>query len=152
LPPVFPHAVASANTHDMPPFAAFWQGLDVDDRVDLGILDRPMAQEEHRKRQEAIRALVHFLQQRGWLAKHPAPDSTETLRACLEYLSAGPSQVVLANLEDLWSETQPQNVPGTWKERPNWQRRARFALEGLGQVPQATQILAKIDALVKRGD
>jgi 4-alpha-glucanotransferase len=151
LPPVFSHAVASVNTHDMPPFAAFWQGLDVDDRVDLGILDRPMAQEEHRKRQEAIRALVHFLQQRGWLAKHLAPDSTATLRACLEYLSAGPSQVVLANLEDLWSETQPQNVPGTWKERPNWQRRARYALEGLGQVPQATQILAKIDALVKHG-
>ena len=27
LSPIFPGAVASLNTHDMPTFAAFWQGL-----------------------------------------------------------------------------------------------------------------------------
>jgi 4-alpha-glucanotransferase len=151
LPAVFPHAVASVNTHDMPQFAAFWQGLDVDDRVDLGILEQPVAQEEHRKRQEAVGALARFLQRKGWLPERSSPDATAVLRACLEYLSAGPSRVVLANLEDLWSETQPQNVPGTWKERPNWRRRIRYPLETLPQVPQAMEILAKIHSLVKRG-
>ena len=31
--------VAGVNTHDMPPFASFWAGLDLDDRKDLGLLD-----------------------------------------------------------------------------------------------------------------
>ena len=40
LPPVPAEVVASFNTHDMPPFARFWQGLDIQDRQDMGLLDQ----------------------------------------------------------------------------------------------------------------
>jgi 4-alpha-glucanotransferase len=149
LPPVFPHAVASVNTHDMPTFAAFWQGLDVDDRVDLGILDQSVAEEEHRKRQAALATLLQFLVNNHWLPPETACDARAVLQAALEYMSAGPSGIVLVNLEDLWAETMPQNVPGTWKERPNWRRRARHGLEDLDQVPGAATLLNRIDTLVK---
>ena len=36
-------SVACLNTHDMPTFASFWNGLDVEDRVSLGFLDRAAA-------------------------------------------------------------------------------------------------------------
>src|SRR5205807_666967 len=64
-----------------------------------------------------------------------AADVPAVLRACLEYLAAEPSGVVLANLEDLWQETESQNVPGTSTERPNWRHKARHALEELDRVP-----------------
>ena len=34
------NSVVSLNTHDMPPFAAFWQGLDIDLRRRIGLLDK----------------------------------------------------------------------------------------------------------------
>jgi 4-alpha-glucanotransferase len=47
----------------------------------------------------------------------------------LERLSASRARYVLVNLEDLWLEPEPQNVPGTSDERPNWKRRASRSLD-----------------------
>lgn len=51
------------------------------------------------------------------------------LEACLRWLRASPAELVLVNLEDLWEEEKPQNVPGTSTERPNWRRKARLSIE-----------------------
>ena len=32
-------------------------------------------------------------------------------------------------LEDLWLETERQNIPGTTDEHPNWRRPLRYSLE-----------------------
>jgi 1,4-alpha-glucan branching enzyme len=45
-------------------------------------------------------------------------------------------------MEDLWGETKPQNVPGTYLERPNWQRRAKLGLHELSEHPEVEQTLA----------
>jgi 4-alpha-glucanotransferase len=54
---------------------------------------------------------------------------------------------VLVNLEDLWHETKPQNVPGTSAERPNWRRRARYTIHQLMREPVHTDALADVDRL-----
>jgi 4-alpha-glucanotransferase len=149
LAPIFPGAVASLNTHDMPTFAAFWQGLDIADREDLGILDAATAAAERTRRREMIRAVEAFLKERGFL-KDPR-DPLAVLRACLNYLSTGPGQVALANVEDFWLEKNPQNVPGTWKERPNWKRRAKHPLEEFTKMPAVLQALRDMDRLAKQG-
>ena len=121
-------SLAGLNTHDMPPFAAFWAGCD-----------------------DALRAsLAAFLRDRGWLAA-PTAETGEVLRACLKYLAAGRARVVLVNLEDLWLETEPQNVPGTGAERPNWQRKARHALEELDRVPGLRETLGEVNLLRRKG-
>jgi 4-alpha-glucanotransferase len=51
------------------------------------------------------------------------------VEACLKWLRASPAELVLVNLEDLWTEEKPQNVPGTSTERPNWRRKARLSIE-----------------------
>jgi len=48
---------------------------------------------------------------------------------------------VTVNLEDLWLEPRPQNVPGTGPEQPNWRRRARHGLEALRALPGVTAAL-----------
>ena len=149
LAPIFPGAVASLNTHDMPTFAAFWQGLDIADREDLGILDAATAAAERTRRRELIGAVQTFLQKRGLLKD--ARDPLAVLRACLSYLSTGPGRVALANVEDFWLEKEPQNVPGTWHERPNWQRRAKHSLEEFTQMPAVLQALREMDRIAKQG-
>ena len=73
------------------------------------------------------------------------------LRACLNFLATGPGRVALANVEDFWLEMQPQNVPGTWRERPNWTRRAKHALEEFTKMPAVLQALREMDRIVKQG-
>jgi 4-alpha-glucanotransferase len=149
LAPIFPGAVASINTHDMPTFAGFWKGLDIDDREDLGILDKKTAAEERVRRRELIAKIEAFLRQRGFLKETRDPGAV--LRACLSFLATGPGRVALANVEDFWLETQPQNVPGTWRERPNWTRRAKHSLEEFTKLPAVLQALCEMDRVVKEG-
>ncbi|MBI2862126.1 MAG: 4-alpha-glucanotransferase [Chloroflexi bacterium] len=144
-------SVASLNTHDMPPFAAYWRGMDIEDRLELGLLDNAGAQTERETRQAIAGALVGFLQRKGRL-QGDSVDDQAVLRACLALLATTPSQIVLVNLEDLWLETKPQNVPGTGWERPNWRRRAQYSLEALRQMPEVLDALREVDRLRKRSE
>jgi len=148
LRPVPPDCVASLNTHDMPPFAAYWQCLDIDDRLALGLLDPPGARMERKNRRALQHALERFLRSKGFL-KTKRPSRRALLEACLVYLSASPARVVLVNLEDLWLEKQPQNVPGTTDQHPNWQRKARYSLEQCSEMPAVLASLRKINDLRK---
>jgi 4-alpha-glucanotransferase len=148
LTPVYSDCIAVLNTHDMPPFMGWWQGLDVEDRVELGILGSAIAEEERQKRRSMLDALVQTLQRQGRLRGPVEPRAV--LWACLAHLCDGKAQLVLVNLEDLWLESQPQNVPGTWRERPNWRRRARYSLEAMSRRNEVVDALREIDRLVKR--
>ena len=123
-PPDAP-VVASLNTHDMPTFAGFWRGTEIDDQLDLGLIDA----EEHTRalQQRAVlrRSLSRSLGGGGEI------DVGVARQRLLERLAASDAHYVLVTLEDLWLEDRPQNVPGTSDERPNWQRRARRPLEDI---------------------
>jgi 4-alpha-glucanotransferase len=142
-------AVASLNTHDMPPFAAYWEGLDIVDRLRLGLLDPSGARIELEHRRSLRPALERFLKRQGWLTGD-SPGLTPLLQACLRFLSASPTRTVLVNLEDLWLEREPQNVPGTGEERLNWQQRARYAFEAFREMPTVIDPLRAIDDLRRR--
>ena len=143
------NSIASLNTHDMPPFAAFWQGIDIEQRLELGLLDRAGAAKEREIRQAIRESLAAFLQHRGGIKQ--TVDAHTALKACLDLLSASRARIVLVNLEDLWLETQPQNVPSTKEEYPNWRRKARYSLEEFCHMPQVIDILRSIDRLRKQG-
>jgi 4-alpha-glucanotransferase len=143
------YAVASLNTHDMPPFAAYWEGLDITDRLDQGLLTPAEAEREQAERRVLLDALQRFLHERKLLAA-PTAALPAVMSACLAYLSASPAQVVLVNLEDLWLETQPQNFPGTHAERPNWRHKARYSLETFQHMPQILATLRTINHLRKQ--
>jgi 4-alpha-glucanotransferase len=150
LPRVSSDSVASLNTHDMTPFAGFWQGLDIEERLKLGLVDRKGAIQERRTSRTSRESLVTFLRNRGWI-KERVVDTRAVLKGCLAFLSASRARAVLVSLEDLWLETQPQNVPGIKKNYPNWQRKARYGLEEFCQMPQVLDILQLIDHLRKHG-
>ncbi|MEE8471138.1 MAG: 4-alpha-glucanotransferase [Dehalococcoidia bacterium] len=140
--------VASLNTHDMLPFAAFLQGLDIEDRIRLGLLDETSASIEQANRQTLKEALVSFLHRNNW-AEKSSMEQQAILRAALRFLGASSASFVLVNLEDLWLETEAQNMPGTTNEFPNWRRRARHAFETFCQLPQVVDVLQELDRIRK---
>lgn len=149
MPEPPPLSVASLNTHDMPTFAAFWQGAGIDDRLALGLLCAEEAEAEHSKLAKLRGGVIAYLRGRRLLvARHSGPAAVQ--RALLLAMGEGKARIVLANLEDLWLETEPQNVPGTNQERPNWRRKSRYSLEEMRQLDEVTEPLLALDA-ARRG-
>jgi 4-alpha-glucanotransferase len=139
-------AAAGINTHDMPSFAAFWRALDALEREELGLLTPEQAEDVRAQRDRLRRALVDLLRSESWLRGDHAGE-LDVLRACLARLAAGSARILLVNLEDLWAEQRPQNVPGTGLERPNWRRKAEYSLEQFGSTPGVVEPLAQIQRL-----
>jgi 4-alpha-glucanotransferase len=69
----------------------------------------------------------------------------------LERLAAGEAAIVMASLGDLLLESDPQNVPGTGPERPNWRRRYPWTLDELAHRPEVAAMLERIDRARERG-
>ncbi len=135
--------VASLNTHDLPTFAAYLDGRDLEDRVGLGLIDRAESRRLKKDRQEERRSVVRFLQQKRLLPR--GEDSTpQVTAAALAFLARSRAAAVLVNLEDLWGETRQQNMPGTVRERPNWRRRARYGLERIARLPDVAAVLRRV--------
>ncbi len=103
LPHPAPESIASLNTHDMPPFAAYWR------------------QASPAQRQ----AFARGVEAEG------GSDSQEVAQRAHEWLSASPAASVMVTLEDAWGETRPQNTPGTSGAVPNWRGKHRYSLEEL---------------------
>jgi 4-alpha-glucanotransferase len=141
-PPVTPPpccVVASLNTHDMPTFSGFWRGSDIDDQLELGLIDRHEYVRAQRRR-AVLRARLARL-----LGADAADDVATVRDRLLQWLAESAARYVLVNLEDLWLEERPQNVPGTTTERPNWQRRSRRTLDDILHSDAVTRALRDID-------
>jgi 4-alpha-glucanotransferase len=132
---------ASLNTHDMPTFESFRQGLDIDIRLAHGWLDMPAAAAERRRRRGLLADLERSLRLSG---HRGSSDRARLVEASLVALGSSPAAVVIAALEDLWGETEPQNVPGT-EGGANWRRRARYPLERIRSMPQVIGALRALD-------
>ncbi|MEX0715581.1 MAG: 4-alpha-glucanotransferase [Planctomycetaceae bacterium] len=142
LPPE--NAIASLNTHDIAPFTTFWTGLDIDSRFDLDLLDEAEARDERDELARVRRAMAAFLKKKKLLGED-ITDPRRVMQACQNLLASSPAKCVLLNLEDLWLETLPQNTPGTSFERPNWRRKARYALEDFSTFGPIVEMLKEID-------
>jgi 4-alpha-glucanotransferase len=117
--PARPGVLASLNTHDTPGFAAFWNADDVKLRLNLGHVDSAEAKAEAARRRSLRRAVSQELGEQS-LGHRSAREAALSL---MRLQARGRAQISLVNLEDLWGEREPQNVPGTSFEYPNWRRR-----------------------------
>jgi len=88
-------SLACMSTHDMPTFTSFWRGLDIQDRVELGLMDQAQARREWSRLQKLKATLLVFLQPNGYLGKGRSGTS-QVLTACLKFL--GSSRAGLARI------------------------------------------------------
>ncbi len=164
------NVVASFNTHDLAPFAAFWRSEDLHDLLDLDSISRECYERTLYDRAQLRASLALSLGLKGrsernrlkraWIkliwrfrrkfkmspsSRFDGEIEAAVFRTWLKILGESSARRVLVNLEDLWLCPDPQNVPGTWKERPNWIRRARYTFEQFVDLPEVRDTLVSLD-------
>ena len=137
--------VATVATHDTPTFAAFAVGDDLEARRVAGLLDPEHAGHELAGRQQAVDGLVAALERAGYLDQ--PGDEQSMLHALVELLGDSESPAVLVSLDDLLGGREPQNVPGTPADRPNWVLRLPGPLTAVASEPL---VVATLQALQRR--
>ena len=88
-----PNAVASLNTHDMPPFAGFLSGDDIEERAKYGHVDDVEGQTAERARTRA--KLEEVLRQRGLTG---GGSHADLFAGATKFLAKSPAELVLVNL------------------------------------------------------
>ena len=109
--------LASVTTHDLPPSAGFLAGDHVRLREQLGLLTRPMAEEQAADDAERESWLAE-VRSRGLLPEDA--DVEQTVHALHAYLALTPSRLRCVALTDAVGDRRTQNQPGTIDEHPNW--------------------------------
>jgi 4-alpha-glucanotransferase len=138
-------ALATVNTHDLPPLVGWMLERDITLRSDLGDLsDERQATMMREARRAEKRALVESLIAARLLPPSAHEDLTpEALVAAVHaFIRRTPAALVGLSLDDIAGESEPVNIPGVWQDRyPSWSRRMRDSLDALLHAPRAAAAL-----------
>jgi 4-alpha-glucanotransferase len=127
--------LVALTSHDTPAFAAWWNGNDIEDLLELGVFDEQRAHDEREWRAESI----------GRLQERFGTDGPRTTRdALMVWMAETDAAVALFSLDDLLMEERRQNIPGTDWERPNWRIRYTRTLE---EISDDAGIMGLLDHL-----
>lgn len=110
--------LATATTHDLPTTAARLSGEHVALRHRLGLLGRPLADEQAGDAAEVAEWLA-VLARLGLLPEGPG-DEEAVITAVHRFLTRTPARMLGVWLPDAVGDRRPQNLPGTWDQYPNW--------------------------------
>ena len=143
-------ALATINTHDLPPLRGYWSGIDLRLRAAAGALDRDVTLVDAMARREQEKAaLVRRLQADG-PSLGASPSALALCRAGARMLATSPAKLVAVGLDDLGEEETPVNVPGlVSSEVPLWARRMGRAATEILDTPAVREL---IEETVERMD
>jgi (1->4)-alpha-D-glucan 1-alpha-D-glucosylmutase len=143
-PEAYPEdAMIAIGTHDLPTFAAYWSGADHALRTRLGL----WTSEAQRESEAAARARDRDAA-RAFIRQDAAAD-TPPMLPVYAALADAPSRLLMVQIEDIAGQVEQVNVPGTWREYPNW--RVRVPVDASALLDSAlAQALAR--ALAQRAD
>lgn len=112
---------ASVTVHDLPPSAGMWGGEHVRIREELHLLTRPAESEWTDWNRERANWL-QVLHERGFIneAREHEPSTQEVVEGLHKYLAHTPAKVLAVSLPDIVGDVRAQNMPGTFREYPNW--------------------------------
>ncbi|HEY3480425.1 MAG TPA: 4-alpha-glucanotransferase, partial [Streptomyces sp.] len=110
--------LATATTHDLPSTAARLTGEHVELRHRLGLLARPLDQEQAADAAE-VAEWIALLGRLGLLPEGTA-DEEAVVKAVHRFLARTPARMLGVWLPDTVGDRRPQNLPGTWDQYPNW--------------------------------
>lgn len=133
-------AFTSIGTHDMPPLKVWWFGNDIEERFRLGMIDEASKNAEYHARELDRWKLLFALDSNGvWPEDNPRKANyiygegypEGLVEAVNRFVARSSSKVFLSELENILYVDKMQNLPGTFREHPNWQRKLPVPLERL---------------------
>ncbi len=150
------HALAMLNNHDVPTLVSWWNGTDLTIRDELNILEEGVTIEQVRSnRQQEKQHLLNLLREKGlcpesWSESIPdrAADS-ELIEAILMLSARVNSKIFVLQLEDLLFMDAPVNVPGTFHEHANWQRKLTTPVQEIFNDDKTDRLLRNVNQVRK---
>lgn len=135
---------ACASTHDLPPLKGWWDALDIKERLEIGQFEAEEYANQIAQRHKDKEKLLLLLQTENLISKQY--DITKSIDDDLIYaihafIAKTPAMIAIAQFEDLAGETNPINLPGTDKERPNWRNRLATSIDDIFASPTAQNII-----------
>ncbi|MGS0679658.1 4-alpha-glucanotransferase [Shewanella sp. 125m-7] len=136
--------------HDVPTLKAWWQGSDLYLRRSLELIDSDealkFAQDERAKNKLQ---LLNLLINQGAMSsqcKLHEIDYPQLLQAWIKVSAAGNAELFSVQLCDLTLERLSVNVPGTWQQYPNWQRRLPKTLAEIAKDDRVQHLMQQVSA------
>ncbi|MBB1267847.1 4-alpha-glucanotransferase [Shewanella sp. SR44-3] len=148
--------------HDVPTMAAWWTKEDLTLRLSLSLMTEDEFQQALQSRNHEKQTLLAGLINAGLidathlsLAEHQDLDlsrldlqqiSFESIMGpWCEWVASGESGLFCVQLCDLIAQIHGVNIPGTWKEYPNWRQRLSLSLQDISQSSQLHSWVKTID-------
>ncbi|MBA3672922.1 MAG: 4-alpha-glucanotransferase, partial [Gemmatimonadaceae bacterium] len=140
-------ALATVNTHDLPPLVGWLQERDIAIRSEVGDLSDPDVARGMRASRSSDRdALIESLIEAGLLSRSARDNVTsdEIIAAVHTFIRRTPAALVGLSLDDIAHESVPVNIPGVWQDRyPSWSRRMRDTIEAIIAAPRTEAALGQ---------
>ncbi|MFC3093563.1 4-alpha-glucanotransferase [Alteromonas sediminis] len=144
-------SMATLTTHDMPTLIGFWHCLDLELGKELGLYPTEeilsvLYKDRHKNKQ----AILDTLHGHGSVGSDVGSDVNVTgMTTALNYgmqihMATGSSALLSLQLEDWLQMDKPVNIPGTFREYPNWKRKLSRNLEDIFDDPQINALAAKL--------
>ncbi len=150
-------SLVCSTTHDLPTLAGFWLSRDIEARRQARLIDEETARRQRADREADKQRLLDLLHELGllpeWFPRRAelAPEwAGELHNAMVGLVSLSASRLMVLTIEDLFKETDQQNLPASTWQYPNWRRKTRLALEELGSLPFARDCTRMFREWVRR--
>ncbi len=135
-------SLATLNTHDLAPLKSWWDCSDIALRQTLGVInDSAVAEKMKGERRHQKQLILNALHHYGWMQTFKTVDEAVALTPEINdglhaYLCSCSSAVVVSQIEDWMHVVDPFNVPGTFREYPNWQLKYPQEIDGFFEDPE----------------
>jgi 4-alpha-glucanotransferase len=132
-------SIASFSTHDLPTWAGWRQGHDIDARLSVGDIGPGFAAEEHGRRQVEVAAFDAMTATKG----EGDPASPDAMHRAL---GQSGSQMAMVQVENVLDIVPQPNLPGTTSAYPNWRQRLPVGPDALADDPGMVRTAAIMNA------
>ncbi|MBW1741852.1 MAG: 4-alpha-glucanotransferase [Deltaproteobacteria bacterium] len=159
LPQNYPElALVTITTHDLPTLAGFWRHADIKIREEAGMFNDPQAvinasneRESDKRRLLDVLKVLELLPVSYDNNKSAHEEvSGEIHTAVMGFLAMTPAKLFLVSQEDLFKETDQQNLPGTTSEYPNWSLKMKHTVEQLSSDSEVRRFCEVFGKIVER--
>ncbi|MGO4892397.1 4-alpha-glucanotransferase [Flavobacterium sp. W21_SRS_FM6] len=140
-------SMSTLTTHDMPTLTGYWHCYDLELGKELGLYPtEEILQELFVSRHENKQAILDTLHAHKSVGDEIGIDvnyvgmSTALNFGMQKHMAGGSSELLSLQLEDWLQMDKPVNIPGTFKEYPNWQRKLTRNLQGIFDDPMLNEL------------
>lgn len=143
-------ALATTTTHDLPSISGWFEGRDIDWRLEAGHRSEEQTEEDRPNREREKAALDRALRSAGALSGDA--DRLSRLDASVQFIGDTPAPLALLPLEDVMGVSEQPNLPGPGAEHPNWRRRWPMPVETMLDDPRISDRLKRLAQARHRRD